>query len=255
MLSQLVPHYNPDSGTVVEGTSVEPLTLVALARRFTAIAGSAVQISDLVDGKALLYAKITQPTLSVPAGPSKTVIVQPFEHGQEGDLIEVARNISSEAELWITGNDDATGIGALGIASCIIAESPEYQVFSVLFEDHSLHQTAREEIVHDLRKNLLLLEQHMKVSKNGDLFVRRLVHGGADVKQILIPAAGLTGESGSLAAYFPPTLGASDVEIEVRALGTESRASSKSALTFVGLVKSRGASVSRLEVGTEVCFL
>lgn len=234
---------------------MEHLTLAALARKFSTIAGSVVRVSDFVGGKALLYAKITQPTLTVPAGPFKTVIVQPFEHGQEGDLIEIAKNISSEAELWITGNDDAAGIGALGVASCIIAESPEYSVFSVLFEDHSLDQAAREEVVHELRKNSLLLEQHMKISKNGDLFVRRLVHASADVKQVPIPAAGLTGASGALAAYFPPPLGASDVEIEVRALGIESGASSKSALTFVGLVRSRGVSVARVEVGTEVYFL
>lgn len=239
----------------MEDTSVEPLTLAALARRFSTIAGSVVRVSDFVDGKGLLYAKISQPTISVPAGPFKTVIVQPFKHGQEGDLIEIAKNISSEAELWITGNDDAAGIGALGIASCIIAESPEYQVFSVLFEDHSLDEAAREKIVHDLRKNSLLLEQHMKLSKNGDVFVRRLVHGGADVKQVPIPATGLTGASGALAAYFPPTLKASDVEIEVKALGIESGASSKSASTFVGFVKSRGVSVAHVEIGAEVYFL
>ena len=239
----------------VEDISVESLTLSALTRKFSAIAGSVVQVSDFVDGKALLYAKVTQPTLSVPAGPFKTVIVQPFEHGQEGDLIEIAKNISSEAELWITGNDDAAGIGALGIASCVIAESPEYQVFSVLFADHSLDEAAREQIVHDLRKNILLLEQHMKISKNGDVFVRRLVHGGAGVKQLSIPAAGLTGASGALAAYFPPSLKPSDVEIEVKALGIEPGASSKSALTFVGLVKSRGVSAARVEIGTEVHFL
>lgn len=197
---------------------------------------------------------ITQPTLAVPGGPFKTVIVQPFKHGQEGDLVEITKNISSEAELWITGNDDAAGIGALGIASCLIAESPEYQVYSVLFEDHSLDGTARERIVHDLRKNVLLLEQHMKINKNGDVFVRRLVHGGADVKEIAIPAASLTEVPAAVAAYFPPPLKASDVEIKVNALGIESGADSKSALTFVGSVKSRGISVVHMEIGTEVRF-
>ncbi|KAF8422288.1 hypothetical protein L210DRAFT_989301 [Boletus edulis BED1] len=211
-----------DSGVEVEDTSVEPLTL------------------------------IMKPTLTIPCGPFKTVIVQPFEHSQEGDLIEIAKNISSEAELWIIGNDDAAGIGALGVASCIIAESPEYQVFSVLFEDHSLDEAAREKIAHDLRKNsLLLLEQHMGISKNGDVFVRRLVHGGEDVKSACISAAGLTGASGALAAYFPPSLKSSDVEIEVKALGIEPSASFKSALTFIGRVKSRGVSVGCVETGAE----
>ncbi|KAI9455958.1 hypothetical protein HD554DRAFT_2317618 [Boletus coccyginus] len=242
---------NPDSGVEVEDTSVEPLTLAALARRFSTIPGSVIRVSDFVGERALLYAKITQSTLLVPANPLKTVIVHPFEHGKEGDLTEIAKNISSEAELWITSNDDAAGIGALGITSCLIAESPEYQVFSVLFEDHSLDEVAREKIVHDLRKNSLL-GQPMKISKSGEVFVRRLVHGRADVKQVPIPAAGLAGPSGALAAYFLPALKASDVEIEVKALGIDSGASSKSALTFVGVVKSYGSSVARMKIGAEV---
>ncbi|KAF9228933.1 putative nonribosomal peptide synthetase [Gyrodon lividus] len=241
-----------DSGVHVEDSSVEVLTLNALAEKLAGIAGSSIQVSDFVDGKALVYIRITQPTLSVPAGPFKSVIIQPFEHGSEGDLVEIASNISGEAELWITGNDDAAGIAALGAASCIIAESPEYKVFSVLFEDHSLDEVAREKAVHDLRRNSLLLEQHMKISKNGEVFVRRLVHGSADVKEAAIPAAGLTGASGALAAHFPPNLRDSDVEVEVKALGIESGASSRSAVTFVGRVKSRGSSVTRVELETLV---
>ncbi|KAI9458237.1 putative nonribosomal peptide synthetase, partial [Boletus coccyginus] len=241
-----------DSGVGVGDMSGQRLTLSALAGRFSTIAGSVVWISDFADGSALLYAKITQPTLSIPASPFKNVIVHPFEHGREGDLTRIAKTISSETELWITGNDDAACIGALGIASCLIAESPKYEVFSVLFEDHSLDEVARQKIVHDLRKNSLLLEQHMKISKNGDVFVRRLVHGSADVKQGLIPAVGLTEPSGALAAYFPPALKPSDVEIEVKALGIQSGASSRSALTFVGVVKSCGVSVAHVKTGSQV---
>ena len=243
---------DPDSGVEVEDIGVEPLTLAALARKFSSIPGSIVQMSGFVDGKALLYAKLTQPTLCVPSGPFKTIIVQHFKHGREGELVEIANNISSEAELWITGNDDAGGIGALGVASCIIAESHKYQVFSVLFEEHSLGEAAHEKIVHDLWKNSLLLEQHMKIGENGDVFVRQLVHGGAEVKQVSIPATGLTGPSSTMAAYFPPILKPSDVEIEVKALGIKSGATSKSALTSVGVVKYRGASVAHVDIGAEV---
>lgn len=125
-------------------------------------------------------------------------------------------------------------------------------MFSVLFEDHSLDEAAREKIVHDLRKNSLLLEQHMKIGKDGDVFVRRLVHGGKEAKETVVRAAGLTGATGGLAACFPPELKASDVEVEVKALGVGSTVYSKSALVFVGRVKSRGVSVSRMEVGAEV---
>ncbi|KAH7890103.1 putative nonribosomal peptide synthetase [Phlebopus sp. FC_14] len=242
-----------DSKVPVEDASVEQLTLGALAEKLASISGSTVQISELGGSNALVYVRVTEPALSVPAGPFKSVIIQPFEHGQEGDLIEIAKNISSEAELWIIGNDDAAGIGALGIASCVIAESPEYKVYSVLFEDHSLDEVAREMAVHDLRRNVLLLEQHTKISKNGEVYVRRLVHGGKETKEVEIPATGLlSGPSGSLSAYFPPALGASDVEIEVSALGTECSASSKSALTFVGRVKSKGSAVTQDKFETPV---
>ncbi|KAG9317960.1 hypothetical protein JVU11DRAFT_12 [Chiua virens] len=240
-----------DSGVEVENDSVERLTLWTLVERFS-ISGSVVLASDFVDGRALLYAKIAQPTLCVPGGPFKTVVVHPFEHGKEGDLVEIVKYLSSEAELWITGNDNAAGIGALGIASCLIAESPEYPVYSLLFEDHSLDEAAREKIVHYLRKNVLLLEMHMKISKKASSWSVDSFTVVRKVKEMPIPAAGLTGASGTLAACFPPTLKASDVEIEVKALGIESGASSKSAMVFVGTVKSRGVAATGVDVGTKV---
>ena len=241
---RVADRYRIDSQVTVEDASVQPLTLSALVETFSGIAGATVQATDFVDGKGLISVRISGPTVVVPAGPFKTVIIQPFNHGQEGELVEIARNVSAEAELWIIGNDDAAGIGALGVASCIIAESPDYKVYSVLFEDHLLDEAAREKVVHDLRRNALLLEQHMKISKNGEVFVRRLVHGGAEVKDVVIPAAALA-DSGAVTAYFPPALGPSDVEIAVEALGTEGNATARSALTVIGRVKSKGSAVAR----------
>ena len=117
-----------------------------------------------------------------------------------------------------------------------------------------MDEAAREKVVHDLRGNTLLLEQHMKISKNGEVFVRRLVHGGAEVKDVAIPAAALA-DSGTVTAYFPPALGPSDVEIAVEALGTENNAAEKSALTVVGRVKSKGSAVSRDDLENLVCTL
>ena len=82
-------------------------------------------------------------------------------------------------------------------------------------EDHTLDEPAREKIVHDLRRNSLLLEQHTKISRNGQVLVRRLVHGSADVKELSIPAVGLSAGSRTIAACFPPHLGRSDVEVDV----------------------------------------
>ena len=110
--------------------------------------------------------------LSIPVSPFKTVVVQPFEHGNEGELIEIAKDISSEAELWITGNNDAAGIGALGIALYIITESPEYQVFCVLFKDHSLDEAAREKIFTSTPyfSSITLRSPNMAMSSSVDLF-------------------------------------------------------------------------------------
>ncbi|KIJ57670.1 hypothetical protein HYDPIDRAFT_171596, partial [Hydnomerulius pinastri MD-312] len=117
-----------------------------------------------------------------------------FEHEQEGDLIKIAKHISAKVEFWITGNNDAVGIAALGVTACITVEPPEYKV-----------------------------------------------------KEIVIPASGLPGATGTVAAHFSPTLRKSDVEVEVRALGTESGASSKSALAFIGRIKRKG-STTRTEI-------
>ncbi|KAI6009612.1 putative nonribosomal peptide synthetase [Pisolithus orientalis] len=233
-----------NSQAAVEDASIQPLTFRALVDNFSTIPGTAVQATEFMSGQALIYIRVSEPALVVPAPPFKSVIVQPFAHGQEGDLVEIAKNITAEAELWITGNDDAAGIGALSVASCIIAESPGYKIYSVLFEDHSLDNDAREKAVHDLRRNSLLLEQHMKITKDGEVFVRRLVHGGAEVKDAVIPAASIT-ESGAVSAYFPPALGPSEIEIAVEALGTEVNASPQPALTVVGRIKSTGMNVAR----------
>ncbi|KAF8439417.1 hypothetical protein L210DRAFT_3504517 [Boletus edulis BED1] len=217
-----------NSGVEMEDTSIEPLTLATLARRFSSIAGAVVWISDFIDDRALLYVKITSHH-SLQSIQDHHLL---FKHSQEGDIAEVVKNISSEAKLWIAGNKDAAGIRALSVASCIVAQSPEYQVFSVLFEDHYLDEAAREKIVHDLRNNSLLLEQSS------------------------ISAGGLAGASGALAAYFPPNLKALDVEIELKALGIESGASSKLTLAFVGRVKPCRVSVGCVEIGAEIwgCF-
>ncbi|KAH7918142.1 ketoacyl-synt-domain-containing protein, partial [Leucogyrophana mollusca] len=244
-----------DSKSHSDNDETEQLTIDALLEKLRAIPASDVQISRQADGSSIVVVRITRPILSVPAGPFKSVVIYPFEHGREGELIEIAKNISADAEFWITGNDDAAGIGALGIASCIIAESPEYTVRSVLFEDHSLSEAAREKIVHDLRRNSLLLEQHMKISQNGDVYVRRLVHGSVEVKDVAIPAAGFTGAIGAssvVAAHFPPNLGETDVEVHVKALGTEGASTAQSAITFVGTAQALGSSAKAVELGAAV---
>ncbi|EIW85840.1 hypothetical protein CONPUDRAFT_80229 [Coniophora puteana RWD-64-598 SS2] len=235
----------------------EKITLDALTQRLSAH-DAHVQTSPISSSQTLLAVQVPSPIVSVPAGPFKSVIIAPFEHGREGELVDIAQNISGEAELWVTGNDDAAGIGALGVASCLVAEAPEFAVYSVLFEDHSLDEEAREAVVHELRKNALGLEQHVKVSKNGDVLVRRLVYGSAETRRLDVPAVQFSLENGkaaNVAAYFPREISTEDVEVEVTALGVEELATDKSPLAFVGTVRAAGTSVASLAAGTVVVGL
>ena len=61
---------------------------------------------------------------------------------------------------------------------------------------------ARDDIVCSLRRNSSLLEQHMKYTARGDVFVRRLVYGSGHVTMsVLLPAIRL-GLSSPLAHLF-----------------------------------------------------
>ncbi|KAH7927995.1 putative nonribosomal peptide synthetase [Leucogyrophana mollusca] len=238
-----------DSKAPSDSSQIEHLSLPELCTKLSAITSSDVQVSQGTNGSSIVIVRITESVLSIPACPFKTIVVHPFVHGKEEELVDIAKNLSADTEFWITGNDDAAGIGALGIAACMIAESPEFTVRSILFEDHSLSGAAREKIVYDLRGNSLLLEQHMKISRAGEIFVRRLVHGSAAVKDVMIPAVGFSGPTGlpsSVSAHFPPSLGDSDVEVRVSALGIESTPTAKSAITFVGIVGALGPSVKAI---------
>ena len=55
-----------------------------------------------------------------------------------GELVEKVKQMSAEGKLWIIGNDDAAGIGALGVAAGLIVEEGRFTVHTVLFEDTSM---------------------------------------------------------------------------------------------------------------------
>ena len=135
------------------------------------------------------------------------------------------------------GNDDAAGIGALGLAACLLAESPEYIVRSALFEDHQLPEVEREKIIGSLRQAPALLEQHLKISTDRHVLVRRLVCGPTEVKDIHAPGFGPRSSQGHLSAYFPPIAGENEVEVNVDFLGTiEAAGPNEHLVTFVGSV-------------------
>lgn len=212
-----------------------------------------VQIKELATGQAVVLARHFEPTVAAPEQ-KKEVVIYHMEHGNEGALVELVKTLSANVELWITGNDDAAGIGALGVAACVAAESPDYTVRSLLFEDHTLEKDEREGWVHMLRQKPYSLEQHMKISTAGELFVRRLVHGGLKLKDIEIPAVvGTPSGSGalSISAAFPPSVGPDEVEVRVAAIALEAFSENTPA-TFVGTVQGAGANVTDLSEGDKV---
>ena len=62
------------------------------------------------------------------------LVVTHFTHGNEEHLVKTITGPSEDSEIWIIWDDDAIGIGALGIPACqcVIAESCGF------FEDHGL---------------------------------------------------------------------------------------------------------------------
>ena len=148
-----------------------------------------VSTANLDAGGALIFIRLTATPAETTGDHTKELVTHHFTHGTEAQLLKIINGLSDNAEIWIVGDDDAIGVGALGIAACLIAESPDFVVWSLLFEDHMLGIKARDGIMRSLHRNPLFLEQHMKYTSNGDIFVRRLVYGSTPyVRASLAPS-------------------------------------------------------------------
>ncbi|EMD32324.1 PKS/NRPS enzyme [Gelatoporia subvermispora B] len=235
-----------------DAESFANISLDELLKRIRPLCSGDVQAQTLSTRETVIVAR-SLGSSSVDVESDKQVIVFHMEHGNEGQLVDLVKGLSGDVELWVAGNDDAAGIGALGVAGCIAAESPDYVVRSILFEDHSLAPKERESWVHALRRQGHLVEQHLKISKNGDIYVRRLVETGLELKEYEIPALVARTTSGqvALSASFPPALGATDVEILVEAIGLDDVTGSRPA-TFVGHIVTVGTSVNTVSIGAKV---
>ena len=87
-----------------------------------------------------------------------------------------------EGELWIVGNDDATGIGALGVAAGLIAEEAQFTVHFVLFEDTTLAAEEREGRTHTIRPNPETPKDHLKATEASEVLVRQAIQGSLSVR-------------------------------------------------------------------------
>lgn len=143
----------------------------------------------------------------------------------------------TNGELWIVGNDDAAGIGALGVAAGLIAEEAQFTVHSVLFEDNTLSVKEREGWTHTIRQNPKILEDHLKVTAAGEVLVRRAIQGSPSVRPVEIKSVGYSRNSHgnrSVAAAYPRTAGLGEVEVAVEAFGLTDLEAKIPLTAFVG---------------------
>lgn len=213
-----------------------------------------ISVANLDTGEALILIRSGLPCTPPEEDLVPEVVIHHFTRGTEEELVEIVNKLSENAEIWILGNDNAIGIGGLGIAACIIAESPNFTVRSMLFEDESLTLEAREEIVRSLRLTPSLLEQHLKYTRTGDVFVRRLVYHSTDAQPS--PAPGVTIEAplvdGQISAFFPPNIKSTDVQVSVDFFGIDSISAGKPSVAFVGKVSHTGADVKDISTSSKV---
>ena len=213
-----------------------------------------ISVANLDTGEALILIRSGSPCIPPEEDLVPEVVIHHFTRGTEEELVEIVNQLSENAEIWILGNDNAIGIGGLGIAACIIAESPNFTVRSMLFEDESLTLEAKEEIVRSLRLTPSLLEQHLKYTRAGDVFVRRLVYHSTDAQPG--PAPGVMIEpplvNGQISAYFPPNIKSTEVQVSIDFFGIDSISTGKPSVAFVGKVSHTGADVKDISTASKV---
>ena len=198
-----------------------------------------VQIQELPAGQSVVVARNFTPASVLPEELTTDVVIHHFLHGNEGALVEKVKAMPTEGELWIVGNDDAAGIGALGVAAGLIAEEAQFIVHSVLFEDTSLTVDEREGWVHTIRQNPKILEDHLKVTDSGEVLVRRAVQGSPSIKPAEIKSVGYSKNAHghrSVAAAYPPLAGPGEIEIAVEAFGLTDLEAETPLTAFVGTV-------------------
>ena len=211
-----------------------------------------ISVADFKAKDALILVRSTAVGGGVKELPSNDVVIHHFEHGNEGQLVEIVKSLSANSELWIVGNDDGSGFGAMGTTACLAAESPDFTVRTLIFENHDISPEVRAEIIHILRRSPLLLEQHLKCSCDGEVLVRRLVYGSSDVKSVTAPGILASTSRGKIVPYFPRNIRPTEARVSVNAVGIDHLSGDKSLFAFVGKISHLGADVTNVSLGTSV---
>ena len=194
------------AGNPSEGEGFVSLTVQEFASKLKVLPTREVLVQHLPTGQSVVFARNFTPPSTLPEELATNVVFHHFLHGNEGELVEKVRQIPAEGESWIIGNDDAPGIGALGVAVDLISEEVQFNVHSVLFDDISLSVHDRERWVHTIRQNPKILETHLKVTAAGEVLVRRVVRGSSSTRRFEICNIGYSKNSPTVAdPWLPPT--------------------------------------------------
>ena len=239
--------------TETESTQ-EQQNLAVFIEQLEAVSHLKISVTNLNAAEAIIMIRSSSIHPETTEDPSNKLVIHHFTHGNEEQLVKIITGLSENSEIWIVGDDDEIGIGGLGIAACVIAESPDFVVRSLLFEDHGLGTKARDDIVRSLRRNASLLEQHMKYTTTGDVFVRRLVYGFGHVNAS--PALSEKTESPVSTIVQPRILGPTDIQLSVDFLGMDTtpgeKSGEKSCVAFLGTIAGSSANVKGFSTETGV---
>lgn len=214
------------------------LTVQEFASKLGALSAQEVRIQQLPAGQSVVVARNFSPASVPPKELTTGVIIHHFLHGNEGELVEKVKTMPLEGELWIAGNDDAAGIGALGVAAGLIAEEVQFTVHSILFEDISLSIEEREGWIHTIRRNPNVLEDHLKLTNASEVLVRRAVQGSPRIRPVDIRNFGYSKNAHgrcSVAAAYPPPVRPGEVEVVVEAYGLTGLETEVPLTAFVGI--------------------
>lgn len=225
------------AGTSPGEEGFTPFTVQEFVSKLKALSAQDVQVQQLPAGQSVVVARNFTPVSVPPEKLTTDVIIHHFLHGNEGELVEKVKAMPIQGELWIVGEDDATGIGALGVAAGLIAEEAQFTVHSVLFEDAASSVEEREGWIGRIRQNPRILEDHLKVTVDGEVLVRRAVQGSPSVKPAEFKSVGYsknTHGNRSVAAAYPPPVGPGEVEVAVEAFGLIDLEAETPLTAFVG---------------------
>ena len=230
------------AGSPSEEEGFASLDVQGFASKLRARSALNVFIQNLPAGQSVIVARNFTPPSASPEELTANVVFHHFLHGNEGKLVEKVKRMAAEGELWVTGNDDAAGIGALGVAAGLIAEEAQFTVRSVLFEDTSLSFDEREGWICTIRQNPKILEGHLKVTPAGEVLVRRAVQASPATRDFKIRHFGYSRNSHghqSIAAAYPPLPGPNQVEVAVEAFGLTDLEEDIPLAAFVGSVDGK----------------